>query len=226
MAVLELMNYVLAPIGHGKGIGEFHFTLSEGDICHVNADLVDDTNLFLRALATLVRPLRGAYLFKGEPLDFSDYRHLLPYKRRIAYISPYSSFLSNRTLFDNLHLMRSYFENALSQELPGEIMELCRFFQIEDKLDLIPAQVDPENLRLAVIIRELCKDPDFILIDGPRDFLGYRKFDLFSEVLQRMLESGTPLVFSASDEAFARKHSNKEIMIANGVLTVDDNQER
>lgn len=225
MALLKLNQYVLAPIGNGKGIGEFHFALEKGDVCFVNADLSDDANLFLRALATLIRPEKGTYDFKGESLDFSDYRNLLPYKKRIAYISSFSRFISNRTLLENLLLIRSYFENSLSQELPESMMEMCRYLQIEDKLSLRPAQADPETLRLAVIVRELSKDPDFILIDGPRDFLGYKKFDLVVEVLRKMFRSGRPLVFSASDEAFAKEYSTKEVVIADGVFTVKVNRQ-
>jgi len=223
MALLELNHYVLAPIGSGKGIGAFQFVLNEGDIYFVNAGMADDANLFLRALATLIRPERGTYEFKGERLDFSDYRNLLPYKRRIAYVSPYSRFISNRTLLDNLLLIPSYFENATSQTLPAPMMEMCRQFQIEDQLCLRPAQVDPESLRLAVIVRELSKEPEFIVVDGLRDFLGYRKFHLVVEVLQKALQTGRPLVFSAADGEFAKKYRNKEIVIADRMLTVKDN---
>jgi ABC-type lipoprotein export system ATPase subunit len=225
MTLLELSTYVLAPIGSGKGIGAFDFTLAEGDVCVVKSDLADDANLFLRALATLIKPQRGNYTFHGETLDFSDYRNLLSFKKKIAYIPRYSSLISNRTLFDNLQLMDAYFGNDLSGALPEEIMELCRYFQIEDKLGLRPAQVDPENLRLAVIVRELCKGPKVILIDGPRHFLGYRKFDLFLNVLKKLSASGTPLVLSASDEDLTKEYGNKEAWITSGILTLNVNRD-
>jgi putative amino-acid transport system ATP-binding protein len=225
MTLLDLSTYVLAPMGNGKGIGAFDFNLAEGDVCVVKADLADDANLFLRALATLVKPEKGNYTFKGETLDFSDYRNLLSFKKKIAYIPRHSSLISNRTLFDNLQLMDAYFENNLCRALPEEIMELCRYFQIEDKLGFRPAQVDPENLRLAVIVRELCKNPKVILIDGPRHFLGYRKFDLFLNVLKKMSASGIPLVLSASDEDLTKEYGHKEAWIKSGILTVNVNRE-
>lgn len=224
MTILKLSAYVLAPMGNGKGIGAFDFTLKEGDICVVKSDLADDANLFLRALATLVKPERGNYTFKGETLDFSDYRNLLFFKRRIAYIPHYSNLISNRTLFDNLQLMDAYFENDLSGSLPEKIMDMCRLFQIEDKLGLRPAYVDPENLRLAVIIRELCKDPEVIMIDGPRHFLGPGKFDLFMNLLHRISATGIPIVFSVSDEDFTKQYGNKEVWITSGILTVNVNR--
>jgi ABC-type ATPase involved in cell division len=225
MALLELSTYALAPMGNGKGIGAFDFTLAEGDVWVVQADLADDANLFLRALATLVRPERGRYIFRGEVLDFADYRNLLLFKRKIAYIPYYSSLISNRTLFDNLQLMDAYFGDRLSRALPESIVDMCRLFRLEDKLELRPAHVDPESLRLAVIVRELCKEPAIVLVEGPRHFLSHEKFQIFSKVLQRMSASGIPLVFSSSDEDAAKPSSHKEAWIANGVLTVNVNRE-
>jgi len=225
MALLELSAYALAPTGNGKGIGAFDFTLAEGDVWLVKADLADDANLFLRALATLVRPERGRYIFKGEILDFADYRNLLSIKRRIAYIPYYSSLISNRTLFDNLQLMDAYFGGFLSRTLPEKAMNLCRLFRLEDKLDLRPAHVDPESLRLAVIVRELCKEPAVILVEGPKHFLSHEKFSLFSELLQGMSASGVPLVISSPDENAAMPSGRKEAWITNGILTVNVNRD-
>lgn len=221
MALLDLSSYVLAPTGNGKGIETFDFSLSEGDVTIVKTDLADDGDLFLRALATLVRPERGRYSFRGKILDFSDYRNLLSFKRRIAYIPNYSSLISNRTIFDNLQLMGAYFGDGLPPVLPEKIMDMCRYFRIEDKLHLRPAQVDPESLRLVVIIRELSKDPEVILIDGPRHFLGFGKFDLFMDLLHRRSTDGIPLVFLSSDEDLTKQPWDKEVRIAKGILTVN-----
>lgn len=220
-----MSTYVLAPTGNGKGIGPFDFNLSEGDVVVVKTDLADDGDMFLRALATLVRPERGRYSFMGRTLDFSDYRNLLSVKRRIAYIPNYSSLISNRTLLENLQLMEAYFGDGMSQPLPENIMEMCRYFRMEDKLHFRPAQADPESLRLAVIIRELSKDPEVILVDGPRHFLGFGMFDLFMDLLQNRSADGTPLVFLSSEEDLVKQPWNKEVRIAKCILTVNDKRD-
>ena len=91
MHLIELSNYSLAPTGSGNGLDGFYLALSKGDIYSIQTDLIDDASNLLRALATLTHPIKGAYLFMGEKLDFSDYRKLLPYKKKIGYIAPDSA---------------------------------------------------------------------------------------------------------------------------------------
>jgi ABC-type polar amino acid transport system ATPase subunit len=216
--LIELSGYSLTPFGKGKGIYDFDFVLSGGDVCCINAGFPEDAKLFLRAVATLERPERGAYRYKGETLDFSDYRLLLPFKRKIAYMSPDVALISNRTLLDNLLLMKVYFDNTPSQELPDDMAELCRYFQLEEKLHLRPAQVSQDDIRLAIIIRELGKKPELLLLERPREFMGYRIFNLFTTVLNGIILSGIPVVFLSEDEAFAREIANREVRIADGKL--------
>jgi len=215
--LIELTDYSLRPLGNGQGIYRFDFSLSEGDVCYINAG--DDVGqLFLRALATFETPLQGVYRYRGEVLDFSDYRHLLPIKRRIGYISSDVALISNRTLLDNLLLSKTYFENTLSKELPDDMAELCRHFQLVDKLRLRPAQVSQGDRRIAAVIRELGKKPEVLLLERPRDFMGFRIFELFQEILTDIIHGGTPVVFQAADEEFVWEVANREIRIAGGKL--------
>lgn len=218
MAVIELNNFSLRPSGKCLGLRSAFFRLHEGDVCSVISGLPDDAHLFLRALATLESPSGGEYLFRGERLDFSSYANLLPYKKRISYISPDSVLIGNRTLRQNLLLGRIYFENRTDLELDERTADLCRLFEIGDKLDMRPAQLDMEDVRLAVIIRELTKSPDFIILERPRDHLGYRRFGTFLEALKNFLDSRIPAVLLSSDEGFSREFSNREIIIRDGTL--------
>jgi len=218
--VIRLVGYTLAPAGKGNGIAGADFSLFPGEAWSIGSDQPDDAHLFMRALATLCAPAGGDYFYAGSLLDFSDYRLLLPYKRRIGYISPDSALISNRTIRDNLRLMKSYFENASPGDPFPEMDELCRFFHIEDKLDLRPSGLDREDLRLAVVVRELIKNPEVVLVERPRDFLGLKRYGLFSSVLGETVRAGVPLVFLSSDEGFIREFSNREASIENGRLRI------
>lgn len=218
MDIVELKNYSLAPIGKGLGLRPFDFRLAQGEVCSVNCEPADDAHLFVRALATLERPLEGRYSFKGTPLDFSSYLHLLPYKRRISFISPDSVMIGNRTLRENLLISRLYFENKSRLKLDGKTLELCKLFQIEAKLDMRPAQLDNEDVRLAIIIRELSKNAEFIILERPRDHLGYKKFGLFIDLLKIFLDEGVPMVLVSSDEDFSHEFSTREIIIKGGTV--------
>lgn len=218
MDVIELKNYSLAPIGKGHGLRSFDFRLAQNEVCSVNCEPADDGHLLVRAIATLENPLEGQYSFKGTPLDFSSYVNLLPYKRKISFISPDSVMIGNRTLRENLLISRLYFENKTHLELDGKTLELCKLFQLETKLDMRPAQLDHEDVRLAIIIRELTKDAELIILERPRDHLGYRKFGMFIDLLKTFLDAGVPMVLVSSDKEFSHEFSTREIIIKDGVV--------
>ena len=219
MYLIELSDYCLNATGSGNGLKNSYFTLSNGDICSIQTDSSDDAYNFLKALATLVYPVNGAYRFLGEAANFSDYRELLPIKKKIGYIGQDSAMISNRTVRENMLLMRYYFENSLSPVLDENASKLCKMFNLQDKLDLRPGDIRPVDLRIAIAIRELSKSVDVLLLDRPEDYFGYNRFALFKEIMGDIIESVLAVVFFSHDLNFIETFSNMKILIKSGTLT-------
>ena len=219
MFLIELSDYCLNATGSGNGLKNFYFTLSDGDICSIQTDSSDDAHIFLKALATLEYPVSGAYRFLGEAVNFSDYRELLPIKKKIGYIGQDSAMISNRTVRENMLLMRYYFENSLSPVLDENALKLCKLFNLQDKLDLRPGDLRPADLHIAIAIRELSKSVDVLLLDRPEDYFGYNRFALFKKITWDIIESGPAVVFFSHDLNFIETFSNVKILIKDGTLT-------
>lgn len=220
LKLIDIVDYSLAPIGRGKGLRNFSCTISEGDVIYIEGDRLDDTHLFLRALATLERPQGGVFYYRGEALDFSDYRKLLPYRRKIGFISADSTLLSNRTIAENILWEKYYREGPKALKMADEVLNLCRMFGIEDKLDLRPSQVFRDELRAAVIIREIIKGVDILLVETARDVLSRVNYDSAIQLVQEYLTREVAAVFSFSDEAFIREAATKKVRIVEGRLDV------
>jgi ABC-type ATPase involved in cell division len=219
MDLIELSDYCLNFIGTGEGINNSYFALSRGDACSLQTDSADNAHIFLKALATLVRPVSGTYRFAGKPVDFSDYRKLLPFKKKIGYIGQDSAMISNRTVRENLLLMRFYFENSLSISLDENVLKFLKMFDLEDKLDLRPGELRPVDLQTAIAIRELTKSFDVLLLHRPELYFGVKSFYIFKEILENTLEAGHAVVFFSRDRSFIETFSNRKILIAGGTVT-------
>lgn len=219
MKLIELSDYTLSPIGQGNGLNRFYFDLSKGDVCSIQADLPDDAHLFLKAIAMLEYPANGVYRFMGKKINFSDHRNLLPYKKKIGYITTDASMISNMSIRENLLLMRHYFENSLSLDIKDDVKNLCTVFDIYDKLDIRPSDLRPIELRSAIIIREITKTPDILLLERPEDFVGQTKFNFLIELLKKMSLSGLPVIFISYNTDFIKEFSNRKIIISKGNLT-------
>jgi len=217
--LIELSDYSLPATGSGSGLKNIYFAVSGGDVCFIQSESINDAHIFLKALATLVRPDNGTYRYMGETIDFSDYRKLLPFKKKIGYIGQDAAMISNRTIRENLLLLRYYFENSLSLALDENVVQLCNLFDLQNKLDIRPGELRPVELRTAIAIRELTKSLDILLLERPEDYFGHSRLDLFNEILKDNIEQGHAVVFSSNDQSFIEAFSNRKILIADGTLT-------
>lgn len=222
MSLIELEQYVVLPEGNGRGLAGVDFALSRGDVCAVNTRFADDAALFLKALATLVVPEEGTYRFGGEVINLSSYLNTLPCKKRIGHIALDTALVSNRTIRENLLLMRYYDEDVLSIRLDDRTTEYCRRFDIYDKLDRKPGEVHSQDVLNAITVRELCKPSDVLLLNRPEDVMDHTKFDIFGEILEDMLPTGRSVVFFTSNGAFETAFANRKISISAGRLSETD----
>jgi ABC-type lipoprotein export system ATPase subunit len=219
MQLIEMSDYTLAPSGSGQGIYGFYLSVNQGDVCAVEAGAADDAHRFLRALATLVRPLKGTYRFKGSVVDLRNHKDSLRCKRQIGYIAPDAALISNLTLRQNLLLNKFYFENDLALPMDERACSLCEAFDLNDKLDKRPAALNLMESQAAIVIRELCKQPEILILNRPEDFLGHARFDQLAQLFNQWVDRRLPVVLWTHDRRLIRRYANRKILIANGSLT-------
>jgi ABC-type molybdate transport system ATPase subunit len=214
---IELKNYTLGASLYGARLKPFDFQLMAEDICAIETDAPEDAHQLLSALATLTLPAGGDYFFNGQRLDFSDYRRLLPYKKKIAYIAPDAALISNRNIRENLLLMRYYYENDLFIDLDPATMELCRVLGVENKLAMLPSALHLLDAQRVITIRELTKPPELILMERPEDFIWQADFHQLHPKLKRLLiNDDAPIVFFSFDRDFVNEFATRVIAIRGG----------
>lgn len=222
MQLIEMSDYTLAPIGSGHGIKGFYFALSAGDVCAIEAERPDDAHAFLRSLATLVYPLKGTYRFMGKKVNLKNYKELLVCKRKIGYIAHDAALISNLTVRQNILMHRYYFENDLTIDIDDNLHAMCDTFGVCRKLDNRPADLNSLERQIAIVIRELSKGPEVLLLDRPEDFIGHAQSEILGRMLDEWIDQRKPVVFVSFDRRLVRRFASRKIMIANGSLTSVD----
>jgi ABC-type ATPase involved in cell division len=86
------------------------------------------------------------------------------------------------------------------------------------KLDMRPAELNSIEAQLAIVIREISKNPLVLLIDRPEDFIGHAKFDYLVETFNAWISEQKPVVFVSYDRRLIRRFANRKVLITNGVL--------
>jgi ABC-type lipoprotein export system ATPase subunit len=218
MKIIELTDYSFNSKKMARPFKPFDLSLTLGDVVSISTDSGHDALLFLKALATLTPPLQGIYRYKQNILDFSSYKKLLDVKKNIGFITSHAALISNRTVRENLLLMRAYFTNSLSYQLDEHTQELCRLFSFENKLELRPAALADQDYRSVVTVRELIKKPQIILLEYPEKFVGISNLGVFNEILFDMLGGEVCIVFLSEYQHFIETFSKRELVISKGSL--------
>ncbi len=215
---IELLDYSLESHGIGNGLKSCFFAAARGEVWKIETDNINDSHLLINGLATLSYPSKGKYRFNGKELDFSDYRKLLSTKRKIGYLTSETTLITNRTIRENLTLHKVYFDNDLSLTLNETELEMCHLFKINKILDVRPAKLTAPDIKRAILVRELLKEPEVIIIEFPDEFSGYHAGNDLIDVLKKAVESGVTLFYSSHDQNFIKEFSHKTIIINNGIL--------
>jgi D-methionine transport system ATP-binding protein len=219
MKVIDLKDYVIGPQTEGRTFEPFDFSLSRGDVCLLSTDSTGDALAFLKALATLTRPLQGRYRFNGDLLNLWDHDSLLSVKKKIGYITSHTALISNRTIQDNLLWIGAYYNNTLSVEPDQRTRELCDLFSIHKIMDRRPSELSARDCHLVITIRELAKSPEVLLLENPEDLIGLANFGIFWDVFAKLTEEQLPVVFLSNSKSFIQSFSNRKLMIMQGKLT-------
>lgn len=221
--IASLSDFGLWAEAEHSGLTAMNLTIREGEFWQIDTPNPAEARLLLRAMATLERPAAGSYLFRGEALDFSDYRKLLPVKRRIAYIASDATLISNRTLRENLLLGRFYHENSLEISLDDRIRVLIDSFNLADKLEVRPTQLSHLDRRTAICIREIAKEPELLLLYRPEEMVDHQRFGPFIEHLENTSTEALGGLVLSYDPNFIERFTNRRLMLNEGRLEIDGN---
>ena len=218
MKLVELTGYSFNSKKMARPFKPFDLSLTLGDVVSISTDSADDALLFLKALATLTHPLKGEYRYKQNVLDFSSYKKLLDVKKNIGFITSHAALISNRTVRENLLLMRAYYTNSLTYELDERTQELCRLFSLEERLELRPAALAGHDYRSVVTVRELIKKPEIMLLEYPEKFVGISNLEVFNDILFDLMGGEVCIVFLSEYQHFIETFSKRELVISKGTL--------
>lgn len=218
MSIIELSDYCLPPYGLGSGLKSCFFKAEKSQVWKIESDNINDAHLFLRGLASLSYPDRGSYLFSGVKLDFSDYRKLLVAKKKIGYLASETTLISNRTIRENLSLHKVYFDNNLSPEFNKRTQKMCNLFEISKVLDVRPGNLKMPDIKKTILVRELLKKPEIILLEYPEEFSGYNSMEALVATLKNLIHSGSTMVYLSHNNDFIKAFFHKKISITKGTL--------
>jgi phospholipid/cholesterol/gamma-HCH transport system ATP-binding protein len=160
------------------------FSLERGRRIALLADPHRHGTILLKICATLISPSRGGIAWFGRSHEGMKGRERYELRRRIGLVYRESSLISNLTIADNVTLGVQYHGNLTRDAAYIEVSDLLGRFGLSKHRFLRPADLTPEERRLALYVRELVKKPEILLLESPSLDLGEGSQGLLAKVLE------------------------------------------
>jgi phospholipid/cholesterol/gamma-HCH transport system ATP-binding protein len=123
-------------------------------------------SLTLKLAAGLLQPLSGTVNVLGQEVSEMRERELLKFRRQIGFVFQEGALFDSMTVADNV-AYRLREERVDPAEIEQRVLEVLRFVELENTLDLFPPELSGGMRRRVSIARALINRPPIVLYDSP-----------------------------------------------------------
>lgn len=122
--------------------------------------------LSLKLAAGLLRPSEGNIQVLGRDVSSMAERDLLAFRRQMGFVFQEGALFDSMTVGDNV-AYRLIEDGVKDEEIEPRVLEVLRFVELEDTLDLFPSELSGGMRRRVSIARALINQPPIVLYDSP-----------------------------------------------------------
>jgi phospholipid/cholesterol/gamma-HCH transport system ATP-binding protein len=122
--------------------------------------------LSLKLAAGLLRPSEGSIEVLGRNVSSMAERDLLEFRRQMGFVFQEGALFDSMTVGDNV-AYRLIEDGAKDEEIEPRVLEVLRFVELEQTMDLFPSELSGGMRRRVSIARALINQPPIVLYDSP-----------------------------------------------------------
>jgi phospholipid/cholesterol/gamma-HCH transport system ATP-binding protein len=122
--------------------------------------------LALKLAAGLLQPSEGNIQVLGRDVSSMAERDLLEFRRQIGFVFQEGALFDSMTVGDNV-AYRLLEDKVKDEEIGPRVLEVLRFVELEDTMDLFPSELSGGMRRRVSIARALINQPPIVLYDSP-----------------------------------------------------------
>jgi predicted ABC-type transport system involved in lysophospholipase L1 biosynthesis ATPase subunit len=193
------------------------FHLERGQRVALLADPHRHGTILLKICASLISPSSGEIAWFGRGHEGMKGRERYELRRRIGLVYRESSLISNMAIVDNVTLGIQYHENLTRDAAYAQVSDLLGRFGLSKRRFHRPADLTPEERRLALYVRELVKKPEIFLLESPSLDLGEGSQSLLMKVLEEAASgSGCAILVGNVEPETARRWGDRVLILQAG----------
>lgn len=211
--IIELKKIDFCFPGQAKLLfSDLDFQINEGESISLSGENGTGKSTLMKIIATLVRPQKGDYLYRGETLD----KNFIELRNRINYSTGGTlGFYPRLTAIENLLFFSG---------LKGEMISPTEAAVILLKVGLKESDFDKKYFKYSLGMKQrmhlakLFLEPsELLLIDEPTNGLDHQGYEMLIKLLNVDLGKKTKVVIS-HDSVFLSQVTSVKVRIENGKL--------
>jgi phospholipid/cholesterol/gamma-HCH transport system ATP-binding protein len=122
--------------------------------------------LSLKIAAGLLRPSGGSVQVLGRDVSGMEEWDLLAFRRQMGFVFQEGALFDSMTVGDNV-AYRLVEDGVKDEEIEPRVLEVLRFVELEQTVDLFPSELSGGMRRRVSIARALINQPPIVLYDSP-----------------------------------------------------------
>jgi phospholipid/cholesterol/gamma-HCH transport system ATP-binding protein len=122
--------------------------------------------LSLKIAAGLLRPSQGTVQVLGRDVSSMEEWDLLAFRRQMGFVFQEGALFDSMTVGDNV-AYRLVEDGVKDEEIEPRVLEVLRFVELEQTVDLFPSELSGGMRRRVSIARALINQPPIVLYDSP-----------------------------------------------------------
>ncbi|MBI4209057.1 MAG: ATP-binding cassette domain-containing protein [Deltaproteobacteria bacterium] len=180
----------------------------------------------LRLILGLIKPQKGVIRVDGNDVVPMSEKELQKVRRDIGMVFQSAALFDSLTVRENVGY-RFYEEGGLSEEeIEERVLEKLSFVNLEETLDMYPAELSGGMKKRVAIARALATNPHLILFDEPTTGLDpITAHQVTDHILELNRRWGVTSIVVTHDLKYAFKVARKLSMIKDGKIIFDGTKE-
>jgi len=195
-------------------LADFDLEVMPGEMVGIVGRSGSGKTTFLNQAGCLDRPTRGTVTIAGVDVTELPEEELVGFRRdHIGFIFQLFYLLPTRTVAENVGLPLLF----ARAESADRVREVCAQVGLEDKLGVLPGNLDGGDMQRVAIARALVNRPELLLADEPTGRLERASRDAVLEIFESLRTDGLAIIMATHDLEQAA-HCERVIELRDGRL--------
>jgi cell division transport system ATP-binding protein len=204
-----------------KAVDNISFTVPNGEFLCLTGPSGAGKSSILRLIAMDAFPTKGEVMVRGMMSSKMSRRKVPQLRREIGFVFQDFRLLEDRSVEDNISFVQLVVGVTRAQIVKNNMRVLTQV-GLYDKRHRLPRQLSGGEQQRVAIARAMVNSPKILLADEPTGNLDPVTAQEIIDLLFRVNDAGTSVIFSTHDHEIVKSFGQRVIVIKDGKIESDE----